>query len=156
MNIAFFHGLESEPISDKSQYLHKHYTNAYTPALDYKTNKTIFKDILTEIYNLDYKLDLLIGSSFGGFLAFKLSTHLNLPTLLFNPALSRQPYKIDTSTGFYSNKHKVVLGLTDDVIIPKTTEDRIKSKKSHKWDLNYENIGHRTPIDIFTKYLDKI
>ena len=44
MKIAYLHGYESNPISEKSKWLHKVCDEAYTPHMDYENNPNVYKD----------------------------------------------------------------------------------------------------------------
>ena len=83
MRVAFFHGLESPAISDKTVALEKLFDYVYDPAMDYK-DSGLFNKVLAEVKK--QKIDLLIGSSMGGWFAYCISTLTGIPTLLFNPA----------------------------------------------------------------------
>ena len=149
MTVAFFHGLESPSKSEKNDALHLMYSNVYEPAMNYREEGT-FEKTLKEIKRI--KPDLLIGSSMGGWWAYCLSTHTGIPTLLFNPAVHSRPYDPKVPVGNLKAKHIIVLGTHDDVINPSSTVKWLRDKKI-KATINYENIGHRIPIDIFSKWI---
>ena len=48
MRVAFFHGLESPPVSDKTEWLDKNYEEVYAPAMDYR-DPGLFDQVLKEI-----------------------------------------------------------------------------------------------------------
>lgn len=155
MRIYFLHGLESPPISDKTEFLHSHYI-AECPPIDY-TDPNIFEKTLEEIKR--FKPDLICGSSMGGWLAFVLSTHTGLPCLLFNPALYDRPHRKTTNFPIGENKFMtmLVLGKDDDIIIPKKTLREISltfSKNIKSLGVTFEEMGHRTPIEIFKKNVE--
>lgn len=150
MNVAFFHGLESRPGSPKEKYLQSSFKDAYTPAMNYAGSFS-FKDLLDEVKKR--KIDLLIGSSMGGWTAYALSTHTGIPTILFNPAMQGRSLEPNISIGNKGAKHIVILGKDDIVIDPKKTEEWIKNNGKGKFDINYENIGHRTPMNVFKKWV---
>ena len=79
--VAFFHGLESKPFSEKNQILIEHYgdANVYAPAMDYR-DPWLFDTVLKQIRERD--IELLIGSSMGGYFAYCLSTMTGIPTIL--------------------------------------------------------------------------
>jgi hypothetical protein len=152
MRVAFFHGLESKPHSEKNIELVKHFgeSNVYAPAMDYR-DPWLFDTVLKEIKERD--IQLLIGSSMGGYFAYCLSTLTGIPTLLFNPAVIGRSFDPVTELGNLAAKHTVVLGINDDVIDPfKSTAYFMKSGIG-EFEYNKEDIGHRIPIEIFTKYL---
>ena len=151
MKIAFFHGLESPPISDKTEFLEQY--DAWCPAMDYYDPK-LFDRILDEVIERD--IDLLIGSSMGGWFAFCISTLTGIPTLLFNPALNQRSFSPKTYRGNYEAHQTLVLGIFDNVIDSDGTEEWLDSNKIEDYDVNFEMMGHRTPINIFTKWTKKI
>ena len=150
MNIAFFHGLESPAVSDKSEWLNSTYKNVYTPAMDYR-DPGLFNRVLKEVK--DRKIDLLVGSSMGGWFAYCISTLTGIPTVLFNPAFHSRSFDPSVGIGGRGARHTVVLGKKDDLIDPATTQEWIKNNGKGKFTVHMEGNGHRTPIGIFTKYL---
>jgi predicted esterase YcpF (UPF0227 family) len=151
MNIAFFHGLESAAISSKSVFLHKNFV-AFTPAMNYY-DENLFDEILHQVKSEN--IDLLIGSSMGGYFAYHLSTFLNLPTLLFNPAFVDRSFEPIVQTGTFQPSQTIIIGENDDVINPQKSilwiENNIK-----QYSFNFESMGHRTPIEVFEKWVFKM
>lgn len=152
MKVAFFHGLESKPFSEKNIELVKHFgeSNVYAPAMDYR-DPTLFEKVLKEIKERD--IELLIGSSMGGYFAYCLSTMTGIPTLLFNPAVIGRSFDPVVELGDKPSLHSVVLGINDDVIDPIESTAYFMNKGIGEFEYNKEDIGHRIPIEIFTKYL---
>jgi hypothetical protein len=152
MRVAFFHGLESKPHSEKNIELVKHFgeSNVYAPAMDYR-DPWLFDTVLKEIKERD--IQLLIGSSMGGYFAYCLSTLTGIPTLLFNPAVIGRSFDPVTELSNLPAKHTVVLGINDDVIDPIESTAYFMNKGIGEFEYNKEDIGHRIPIEIFTKYL---
>jgi hypothetical protein len=151
MNIAFFHGLESSANSSKSVFLHKNFV-AFTPAMNYY-DENLFDEILHQVKSEN--IDLLIGSSMGGYFAYHLSTFLNLPTLLFNPAFVDRSFEPIVQTGTFQPSQTIIIGENDDVINPQKSilwiENNIKQNS-----FNFESMGHRTPIEVFEKWVVKV
>ena len=145
MSVVFFHGLESSPVSDKSEWLTNEY-GAWCPAMDYR-NPNLFNEIHKEI--LKRKPSLLIGSSMGGWFAYCLSTLTGIPTLLFNPALHSRSIEPNVKLGVTPAKHIIVLGKNDKVIDPKKTKNWLSKNGVGNFDIREENIEHRSPL----KYL---
>lgn len=153
LKIAFLHGLESSPISDKTAFLHKNFSSVYAPAIDYHNNPNAFSEILNHLK--EHPVDLLIGSSMGGWFAYSLSTILGTPTLLFNPAFHSRPIEPTVTSGDIQIHHKLVLGINDKVIREADTVEYLHNNNINSL-VFFENIGHRTPINIFEKYVNKI
>jgi len=158
MNVAFFHGLETDTSSDshklRIQMLNTMFDTVYVPTINYKTVK--FDEILKEIK--DKKIDMLVGSSMGGWYAYCLSTVTGLPTLLFNPALKTRSFEPDVKLGSKTGHHMIILGEQDDVVPNEETVDFLSmTNLKHSTKFFYEkNMGHRTPNRIFFKFLKKL
>ena len=148
--IAFFHGLESPAISDKSEYLLSTFPNSYAPAIDY-SKAGIFDEVLKEVKKR--KIDLLVGSSMGGWFAYCISTITGIPTILFNPAVHSRYMEPEVKRGSTPAKHTVVMGKKDEIISPEKTQKWFKSEGVGSFNYKMESNGHRTPLGIFRKYL---
>lgn len=154
--VAFFHGLESDPHSDKNEELESRFDFVYDPPMNYY-DPSLFKQVLREVKA--NKIELLIGSSMGGWFAYAISTLTGIPTLLFNPAVQgRSMEELDppVKTGSSRAKHTVVFGSGDDVIVPDESEKWFKQNGVGSFDYNFESNDHRTPLPIFKKWLDKM
>lgn len=150
MKVAFFHGLESPAISDKSEYLQSAFPDAYVPAMDY--NKSgLFDEVLKEVKKRN--IDLLIGSSMGGWFAYCISTLTGIPTVLFNPAVHSRSVEPGVYRGSSRANHTVVLGKSDDLIDPQKTKNWFKTDGVGSVNYKMESNGHRTPMSVFRKYL---
>lgn len=151
MNILFLHGLESTLTIDKKNILEK-YGNVFSPDLDYKSNPNMIQFLCDEYQNQN--IDVIIGSSMGGFAGFYLSKLLKVPALLFNPAL---PYhateqNIPNIDAVHEHLVQFVLGIQDDTI---------KAEDNLKYILNFvprendirihllKDVAHRIPITVF-------
>jgi len=150
MNIAFFHGLESPPVSDKTEFLEQF--DAWCPPMDYYDPK-LFDRILNELQNNN--TELLVGSSMGGWFAYCLSTLTDIPTLIFNPALNQRTFSPKVYRGDFEPKQTLILGIFDNIIDIDKTEEWLDTNKIENYEIHYEMMGHRTPIDIFTKWVNK-
>ena len=153
MNIAYFHGLESTSPSDKSRYLEKNFPVAYTPLMDYK-NPGTFDEVFSEVKSRN--IDFLVGSSMGGWFAYCISTLTGIPTLLFNPGMQGRSIEPIVQLGNTKSKHTIILGKSDTVINPQKTVEWINKNGVGKFTTHFEKIGHRTPMDIFRKWIKNI
>jgi len=149
--IAFFHGLESQAVSDKTAYLNENFNNVYAPPMDYK-DPALFTQVLAQVRSK--RIDLLIGSSMGGYFAYCISTLTGIPTIQFNPAITGRSMEPKVSFGKAASNHIVVLGKNDDVIDPHNTIKWFKENGKGNFSFNWESNGHRTPLDIFKKYVN--
>jgi len=152
MKILYLHGLLSSNQSPKVDWLKKQHT-VINPKLDYKNNgNAIFSEL--ERIIIENEVNFIIGSSMGGYLGYHLGNKLNLPTLLFNPSLA--PNKIEKPEVSYTKNeivlHTVILGEYDEVVNYKDTLNYLKSVNAN-FDYVLNKIGHRTPFEVFVKYL---
>lgn len=152
MKVAYLHGLDSEPTKEKVKVL-SDIADVYAPFLDYRNDKDIFNTVLS--YLKSNPVDLIIGSSMGGWLAYCISTNLETKTLLFNPAVYSRSIETNFKIGNIKSQHTVVLGYNDTVVNPDLSTEWFKSNKIYFGGVNTlykEDIGHRIPLDIFSKY----
>jgi len=156
MKVAFFHGLESAPRSFKNECLEEIFgaENVFAPVMDYH-HPEMFDDVL---YHLKHNpVDLLIGSSMGGWFAHKLSTLLDTPTLLFNPATNGRSFNPRIMSGNDNPFQTVVLGVKDTVVDPVETTFYLKEKMDFAVKFYFEmDMEHRIPDEIFEKHVLKI
>lgn len=157
MNILFLHGLESHLSSDKKQILEK-YGNVIAPVMEYHSNPNTIEALYKEYLN--QKINVIIGSSMGGFTGFYLSKLLNTPALLFNPAL---PYRSSVVQNIPAGRHEhhrliqIVIGGQDDVILAKDNLEYLMKLMPIKHDLRIHlvtEMAHRIPIAVFESEVD--
>jgi uncharacterized protein len=156
MTILYLHGLMSSPQTPKVDWLRELGHTVVSPLLDYKNQSaSIFTDLQTACKQ--HTFDLIIGSSMGGYLGYHLGNYYDIPTLLFNPSLAeneiQKPEKEETENKVLL--HTIILGKQDAVVIPEAT---LKYLETHQvnFEVYWENYGHRTPIESFKKYAEKI
>ena len=150
LNIAFFHGLESAAVSRKSEWLHQSFDRVYAPAMDYARTE-LFAEVLEQV--IGRNIQLLAGSSMGGWFAYCLSTHTGIPTILFNPAMHSRRIEPKVTLGDKTAAHRVILGRNDEVISPQMTMDWIGKNEPEYFSVSWEDNAHRTPIDVFAKHI---
>lgn len=152
IKIAFFHGLESPHISDKTEFLNKQF-EVYAPKMNYR-DSSLFEKVLRDV--ILFKPDFISGSSMGGWFAYCISTITGIPTILFNPAFSHRSLEVKTRVGKRNSKHHIVLGERDSVVDPLKSIEWLKSNGIDYRSINFEKIEHRIPIDIFKKHIDLV
>jgi len=86
MKVLYIHGLHSNPNPLKLSILEKLGLEVVSPFIDYEKEKVEVYKRVRKIAQED-DIDLIIGSSLGGFIAYWLSRDIDKPALLFNPAL---------------------------------------------------------------------
>jgi len=153
MTILYLHGLMSSNQSEKIDWLKENH-KVINPLLLYSTlSESLFSDLKALCEH--YVIDLIIGSSMGGFLGFHLSNALNITSLLFNPALvTKSEFKPVVNAVNNTNVlHTIVLGRNDDVVLPEETL-RFLEDKNVNFIHTFEQTGHRTPFFIFKKHFN--
>ena len=153
--VLYLHGLESKQGGDKVDFLAGE-CMIHAPAIDYR-----MENLHGKIHNIimDYKPDLIIGSSMGGYVAHEFAKAFNLPAILLNPALHSRSFEPDLDTfilGFdtkFIERQIVLLGMNDDVIIPQLTKTMLEGDR--RFVIEEGEHGHRTPLDIFIDIYNK-
>ncbi len=147
--IVYLHGLESETNCSKVRYLRKLGHTIFNPPMDYKS-KDCFNHTLHLIEM--FKPDLIIGSSMGGYFAYEIGKHLDVPVVLLNPALHSRSFepKVD-GLGDKDPLVYLIVGENDDVINYEKTLNYLDENANCFFRSNYfkGKHGHRTPVDIF-------
>lgn len=156
MNVLYLHGLDGELSVEKEEILEK-YAKVIAPNLCYRSNNKIV-EFLFEKYS-DKNIDIIIGSSMGGYAGYFLSSMLKKPGLFFNPAL---PYRnvvqflprFDMS---YSSFKKIIIGKQDDTIDATCNLNFLMN--TLPVDANTKiaiinKLEHRIPIQIFKEEID--
>lgn len=156
-NILYFHGLDSSLTLKKRQVMEL-YGNVTAPTYDYR-NPTILEGI-----NRDFVYDentVLIGSSFGGYLANIFSSKYDIPCLLFNPALAFRSIagiagSKDELENNITNLSYIVLGEKDTVTNAELNRVFINQHFTGPTELVMEpNMKHRVPSAIFQKHVKR-
>ena len=153
MKIAYLHGLESNNIGPKNDWL-RTIADIYDPLIDYK-KPGIYQDIKEDVIAL--QPDLLIGSSMGGYFSFTLAKELNIPAVLFNPALhsrSMQPDMQGNESAAYKPKMCFVFGEKDEIIDPYKTIELIAKDGYESNDYMILPHGHKTDFALFKKAIE--
>jgi len=148
----FFHGLESELPSSKVDIMEQMGWEVGSHLMNYKSGEP-YKLALEKVKK--FKPDILVGSSLGGLAARYLSSCLDIPVILLNPAFPFKDYNLDFPDRFgeFMPKVWVLLGEKD------RTVDFIQNKKEMKGYgacISVNTHGHRTPKDIFKDFLESI
>ena len=150
MNILYLHGLDSKLSPEKREVL-ENFGKVLSPDLNYYENPDAIKTILG-MYP-DGEVDVVIGSSMGGFAGYYVSNALNRPALLFNPALVKRSVtqnipKLENYNAF----KQFVIGQIDDVISPADTLSFLPQDFNPVTDLHLHLVpenGHNIPVPLF-------
>jgi hypothetical protein len=155
MNILFLHGLESKLSPAKRVILEK-YGTVIAPDLDYNSNPDTIQNLYNEFKNQE--INVIIGSSMGGFAGFYLANSFGVCALLYNPAL---PYRNNVVQNIPSDLPKkrsplmrIVLGGQDDVIKAKDNLVFLSQNFSELKECTIQiinELAHQIPVPIFEK-----
>ena len=108
MRILFFHGFESELPSGKASWLEGEGYRVYARPMEYDRPDAFFGALACA---QEFKPDVIIGSSMGGYFASLVGTHLNTKLVLLNPALHSRTREYDHApNGGYHPKVWALLG----------------------------------------------
>jgi hypothetical protein len=153
MNILFLHGLESK-LSPEKRAILETFGTVIAPDLDYKSNPNTIKNIYDEYKNQE--INVIIGSSMGGFAGFYLANSFGVCALLYNPAL---PYRNSVVQNIPSDLPKkksplmrIVLGGQDEVIKAVDNLAFMSQNASDLRDCTIEivnDLAHQIPVDVF-------
>ncbi|HLW14680.1 MAG TPA: YqiA/YcfP family alpha/beta fold hydrolase [Flavobacteriaceae bacterium] len=150
MNILYLHGLDGRLTAEKQSILEKHGT-VHAPEIDYREEENSIESLLNDFK--DKSISIVIGSSMGGFVGYYVANGLEVPALLFNPALAYRSVhqEIPKVTKVKSRFKYLVLGANDNLIIPKDTLNFIgASIGKDNYNLHIrQDLAHRIPVDIF-------
>jgi hypothetical protein len=129
LKTLYIHGLDSAPRPDKLEILKSLELDVDGLHIDYRENLDAYW--VLENYIRQNDIEFIIGSSYGGMLGYYLSAALNIPALLFNPALhsmSLEP-ELPKLRDIPQAPLFVVLGANDQTIHPKKTLDFFRANK---------------------------
>jgi uncharacterized protein len=158
LKIAYLHGLDSNNLGPKNEWLKKIY-EVYDPLIDYR-EKNIYQKIKSQI--TEFNPDIIIGSSMGGFFAYEIAKEQNIKALLFNPALHSRSFEPDMHgyiEGNFSPSIHFVLGKNDSIINPFKTIEIIINDGYLVDNYSLLNHEHDTSLKLFqseiTNYIKK-
>ncbi len=154
-NIIYYHGLDSSLSQEKRAILEK-FGKVIAPTYDYRKAGAL--EVIEANFGAQPENTVLIGSSYGGFVAFKFSSTYDLPCLLFNPALPyRSIHNRETAPGSdIKNATYIVLGKNDEVIKCDDNLNFISRHLNGPCEVSVENaMAHQVPKDVFEKHVSQ-
>jgi hypothetical protein len=153
MNILYLHGLESK-LSDEKSTILEAYGTVFAPDIDYKSNPNVFQNLYDTYKNQD--INVIIGSSMGGYIGYYLANSFGVCAMLYNPAL---PYRNNIEqiipTHLQAKESpllRFVLGGHDDIIKAKDNLTFLANIISPETDYTIvikNDLAHQIPIDVF-------
>lgn len=159
-SVVIYHGLGSKPAPVRSLILKRLGYDVISELFDYESEwnldkgKSLFENQLEIVKNAD----LIIGISFGGYLAYNLAKSENKPLILINPALDRDKSKtnikhFDISYIPHKIDIEVFLG-ENDVSIPKEITIDFLNKTNDNFTYNIiHKMEHRIPDEFFRQII---
>lgn len=145
-----------EPDYDRMEVLEDMGIKSDTDVIDY--DKEWYLDKCKSLFLREAekakKFDIIMGSSLGGYTAYKLAGHLSKDLILINPAIDRSITRLDIKEFNCPNsknfkKVEVFLGERDTLIDKRITLNYLK-KEGVKYDAYLvPRMEHRTPIHFF-------
>lgn len=153
-NIIYFHGLDSS-LSPEKRIILEQFGNVTAPTFNYR-NPTVLSNIIEMFEDIKMENRVLVGSSFGGYLSNLFSLYLDIPCLLFNPALAFRSFDLDITKPenlFIQSLSYIVLGRNDEIISADANQNFIEENfKGPTKIIMEENMGHRIPVKEFQKH----
>ena len=151
--VLYLHGLESQQGGNKIDYLASRCL-VHAPEMDY-TRGDIFTFLLKTVE--DFKPDVIVGSSMGGYAAYVLGSLTKIKVIAFNPALHSRRFdpKFPEFVKFHApDEIVVIIGEEDTVIDCNTTLEWIKDHTANKYVKTkierVSTMGHRVTFSAFT------
>jgi len=153
MNILFLHGLESK-LSAEKRIILENYGTVIAPDLDYKSNPNTIQKLYDDCQNQE--INVIIGSSMGGFVGFHLANSLGICNLLYNPALPYRSSIVQNIPSYLpknqSPSMRIVLGGHDEIIKAKDNLTFLEQNCNPKTDYTIvikNELAHQIPVEVF-------
>lgn len=152
--LLYLHGLNSCLHEDRREALQNYEIEILAPPINYEETSDLL-DVFVKKYN---SIDFIVGSSAGGLLGFYLSGILQIPAILFNPALPFAKNYIDLPALPPREKFlQVVIGAQDEVVSSQESFKILNSDdlKNAPIEIHWRNqMQHKLPIEIFTEEIN--
>lgn len=160
--IAVYHGLGGRPAKDRIDLLKSFgYDNIVYPYINFEKEwdldrcKSMFQRELENVKDVD----VIVGFSLGGYLAYLLARHTGKDLVLVNPSLDRDKSTLrvkDFDVEDVNNLGKIeVFFGENDTVIPKESQINYLNENDIKFSQYIiKNMEHRTPIDKFEEIIN--
>ncbi|CAM3296406.1 YqiA/YcfP family alpha/beta fold hydrolase [Empedobacter stercoris] len=121
MKFAYLHGYQGSVTDEKRAYLDS-LGDCFAPSIDYDNATTLVQDLIAQFKK--EPIEFIAGTSLGGMISYYLGLVLNIPVLMFNPAVIAverlKPFLPEQLlNGVPTQPNLIFTGLQDDVIEPK-------------------------------------
>jgi hypothetical protein len=159
--VILYHGLNSNPASDKKKFLKDMNIDLTQDHHDYQKEYDFDRgeSFMLEQQNKANGYNVIMGISFGGYVAYMLACRLQKPLILINPAINRSVTK--TKIGEYNYEYKNMrpkeieyfYGEKDTSVKP--SENMIIVPKDITTFYGIVDMEHRVPIKFFAEICRK-
>lgn len=151
MNILYLHGLDSKLSPEKREILEV-FGEVIAPDIDYYNNTNTIDLLFNEFK--DQSIDVVIGSSMGGFAGYYLSKLINSTSLLFNPALPFRTIEqlVPEIKNDLNNSITIIIGNKDIIINPRDNINYLLNNIDPQNNIRIQIINkleHQISVDIF-------
>ena len=157
LKLLYLHGLDGQLTPEKAAILDA-FGNVTAPQLDYRA-AGFYRNQLEPC--LDLPFDGVVGSSMGGFIGLRIAHRLNIPALIFNPALNNRTITPDLEgePSLQNLDHQASIYAVfgeEDEIIPwaRSHAELIKNCQNDQLHVRkIAGLGHRIPVPVFEEGL---
>ena len=146
----YIHGLDSSIKQKKIEIIQYHSETVYLNINYYEEKNTYM--ILSNLIKKE-KVNCIIGSSFGGMLAYWLGKEHNIPSLLYNPGFGKEKIiNLFEKNNLNYPYNFIILGKNDTIVRPQSVLDFIDEMNEKNYDLfKIPKLGHRIDLKTFKK-----
>mgnify|MGYP001608815007 FL=1 len=156
MKFAYLHGYQGFVTDEKRVYLNE-LGDCYSPTIDYDNAPTLIQDLVAQFTK--EPIQFIAGTSLGGMISYYLGLILNVPVLMFNPAVIAierlKPFLSDELLNAVPQKQNMVFtGLKDDVVDTKFQiefVENLKQKNANITQFFDEEMTHLVTLEEFEK-----
>jgi uncharacterized protein len=153
MKILYLHGLDGS-LSEEKEAILNGYGEVIAPSIDYRGNPRIIATLYAAFATQD--IDVIMGSSMGGFTGYYLSLLLDKPCLAFNPALRFRSVEQGVPGVPHTRHHylQLVIGRLDDVVFANDTFHFLEQHLPEEANVDMHllnTLTHRIPLPVFER-----
>ncbi len=156
MKFAYLHGYQGFVTDEKREYLDS-LGDCFAPTIDYDNAPTLVQDLMEQFTK--EPIDFIAGTSLGGMLSYYLGLMLNVPVLMFNPAVIAierlKPFLPEQLLKAVTNQRNLIFtGLKDDVVEPQFQIDFVENLKQQNANIEqifYVDMTHLVTLQEFKK-----